>query len=68
MFATQEAQVMPPIWMKHLECVSPLRPCRVSLCRSLSSPLSFTGARLEDFERLRFDVGSRELVSVGNKL
>lgn len=68
MFATQEAQVIPPIWMKHLECASPLRPCGVSLCRSLSSSLSFECARPEDFKRLEFGEGSRELVSVDNKL
>lgn len=68
MLATQEAQVIPPIWMKHFECASLLLPWGVSLYTSLSRLVSFTGATLEEFERLRFGSGSSELVSVENRI
>lgn len=45
MLATQDAQVIPPIWMKHLARVfgAPLTHCAAPLSGSLSSSFSLTG-------------------------
>lgn len=56
MFDTQEAQVIPPTWMKHLEYVA-----------SLSGFLDLTGVTLEDPDSTGSDAGTRELVSVHKK-
>lgn len=65
MLATQEAQVIPPIWMKHLEIVF------VEGSASLSASISFTGDQTGDNDKLRTDgaglltiEGTNEFVSV----
>lgn len=65
MLATQEAQVIPPIWIKHLEIVF------VEGSASLSASFSFTADRTGDNDELRTDgdgllttEGTNEFVSV----
>ncbi len=49
MLATQEAQVIPPIWIKHLEMVF------VDGSASLSASFSFTADQTGDNDALRTD-------------
>lgn len=68
MLATQEAQVIPPIWIKHLEIVF------VEGSASLSASISFTVDQTGDNDTLRTDgaggdglltaEGTNEFVSV----
>lgn len=64
MLATQEAQVIPPIWIKHLEIVF------VEGSASLSASFSFTVDQTGDNDKLRTDdgllttEGTNEFVSV----
>ncbi len=52
MLATQEAQVIPPIWIKHLEIVF------VEGSVSLSASFSFTADQTGDNDELRTDGAS----------
>ena len=69
MLATHEAQVIPPIWMKHLERPGgrSFPPREALLSGSLSSATSFPGAEEGEEGTLSSGRGTRELDSGGTQ-
>lgn len=61
MLATQDAQVIPPIWIKHLDFFSLSLPSSLFLYKSLSISVSFTSVWREALEKLGSGEGSSEL-------